>query len=270
MAILGVLHVGLTVADADRSIAFYCDNFGFELLTERIAERGWVEQGTGVPDLRLRIVHLHRQGWNLELLEYQNPRGATRARGFNDAGSAHLCFVTDDIDADVERMLASGAERINPPRDGRRRPQRGRPDDLREGSRRQRHRAPPARAPLARLMDTGLGGKVAIVTGGSGGIGLASARALVAEGARVVLGDLDGGAAARSRRRTRRRGRGGGRGRRHAAGRRGAARQHGARALRPPRRARGERRHPSRDAPGRALARTSGISFSPSTCAASS
>jgi 3-oxoacyl-[acyl-carrier protein] reductase len=44
-------------------------------------------------------------------------------------------------------------------------------------------------------MDTGLGGKVAIVTGGSGGIGLASARALVAEGARVVLGDLDGGAA---------------------------------------------------------------------------
>jgi 3-oxoacyl-[acyl-carrier protein] reductase len=45
-------------------------------------------------------------------------------------------------------------------------------------------------------MDTGLAGKVAIVTGGSGGIGLASARALVAEGARVVLGDLDGAAAA--------------------------------------------------------------------------
>ena len=91
----GVLHVGLTVADADRSIAFYCDNFGFELLTERVAERGWVEQVTGVPDLRLRIVHLHGHGWNLELLEYQNPRGASRARGFNDAGSAHLCFVTE-------------------------------------------------------------------------------------------------------------------------------------------------------------------------------
>jgi 3-oxoacyl-[acyl-carrier protein] reductase len=45
-------------------------------------------------------------------------------------------------------------------------------------------------------MQTGLGGKVAIVTGGSGGIGLACARALTGEGARVVLGDLDGGAAA--------------------------------------------------------------------------
>ena len=40
-------------------------------------------------------------------------------------------------------------------------------------------------------MDTGLDGKVAIVTGGSGGIGLASARALAAEGARVVLADLN-------------------------------------------------------------------------------
>jgi 3-oxoacyl-[acyl-carrier protein] reductase len=45
-------------------------------------------------------------------------------------------------------------------------------------------------------METGLDGKVAIVTGGSGGIGLASARALAAEGARVVLGDIDGAAAA--------------------------------------------------------------------------
>ena len=44
-------------------------------------------------------------------------------------------------------------------------------------------------------METGLAGKVAIVTGGSGGIGLACVRALVAEGARVVLGDVNGEAA---------------------------------------------------------------------------
>jgi 3-oxoacyl-[acyl-carrier protein] reductase len=42
----------------------------------------------------------------------------------------------------------------------------------------------------------GLDGKVAIVTGGSGGIGLASARALAAEGARIVLGDLNAEAVA--------------------------------------------------------------------------
>jgi 3-oxoacyl-[acyl-carrier protein] reductase len=47
-------------------------------------------------------------------------------------------------------------------------------------------------------METGLAGKVAIVTGGSGGIGFASARALAAEGARVVLGDLNADAVAAS------------------------------------------------------------------------
>ena len=43
-----------------------------------------------------------------------------------------------------------------------------------------------------------LAGKIAVVTGGGGGIGLASARRLHAEGATVVIGDIDGrtGAAA--------------------------------------------------------------------------
>ncbi|MFZ3269920.1 MAG: SDR family NAD(P)-dependent oxidoreductase, partial [Mycobacterium sp.] len=36
-----------------------------------------------------------------------------------------------------------------------------------------------------------LAGKVAVVTGGGGGIGLASARRLQAEGATVVIGDID-------------------------------------------------------------------------------
>src|SRR6516164_6721511 len=36
-----------------------------------------------------------------------------------------------------------------------------------------------------------LGGKIAVVTGGGGGIGLASAQRLHAEGATVVIGDID-------------------------------------------------------------------------------
>ena len=41
-----------------------------------------------------------------------------------------------------------------------------------------------------------LGGRVALVTGGASGIGLASARRFVAEGARVVVGDIDDAALA--------------------------------------------------------------------------
>jgi 3-oxoacyl-[acyl-carrier protein] reductase len=41
-------------------------------------------------------------------------------------------------------------------------------------------------------VDTGLGGKIAVVTGAASGIGYECARALAAEEARVVLADLDG------------------------------------------------------------------------------
>jgi NAD(P)-dependent dehydrogenase (short-subunit alcohol dehydrogenase family) len=39
-----------------------------------------------------------------------------------------------------------------------------------------------------------LAGKNAIVTGGASGIGLATVRRFVAEGARVMIGDIDGDA----------------------------------------------------------------------------
>jgi NAD(P)-dependent dehydrogenase (short-subunit alcohol dehydrogenase family) len=42
-------------------------------------------------------------------------------------------------------------------------------------------------------MAMSLDGRVAVVTGGSRGIGAATARVLAAQGARVVIGDLDGG-----------------------------------------------------------------------------
>ncbi|MDT5159691.1 MAG: hypothetical protein QOC90_1, partial [Mycobacterium sp.] len=36
-----------------------------------------------------------------------------------------------------------------------------------------------------------LAGKVAVITGGAGGIGLASARRMRAEGATIVIGEID-------------------------------------------------------------------------------
>src|SRR4029450_2951358 len=47
-------------------------------------------------------------------------------------------------------------------------------------------------------MNLGLGGKTALVTGGSKGIGLAAARGLAAEGARVMIAARDGTVLARA------------------------------------------------------------------------
>ena len=55
----------------------------------------------------MRIAHLQGHGLNFELLEYREPRGDRRARELPHAGSAHLCFTTDDLDL----VCASLAER---------------------------------------------------------------------------------------------------------------------------------------------------------------
>jgi catechol 2,3-dioxygenase-like lactoylglutathione lyase family enzyme len=109
MTITGFHHFSITCADADRSLAFYRDLFGMELVSDRVVEPGgFVERVTGVPGARVRIVHLRGHGFNFELLEYQAPRGAERARPPNHAGSAHLCFVADDLEAVYADLVSRG------------------------------------------------------------------------------------------------------------------------------------------------------------------
>ena len=107
--ITGFLHFAISCADADRSIAFYRDNLGMELVADRVVPGGgYVEAVTGVAGARVRIVHLQGHGFNLELLEYEEPRGETRAREPNHAGSAHMAFVVDDCDAVCAELAAKG------------------------------------------------------------------------------------------------------------------------------------------------------------------
>lgn len=107
--ITGLHHFSITCSDADRSIAFYRDLFGMELVADREVERGgFVQDVTGVQGARVRIVHLRGHGLNFELLQYHEPRGDARAREPNHAGSAHLCFVADDLEAECAALAAAG------------------------------------------------------------------------------------------------------------------------------------------------------------------
>ena len=106
--ISGIHHFELTTADADRAIAFYRE-LGLTPTADRVTESGgFVERVTGIAGARVRIVHLRGHGVNLELLEYLEPRGLRSARGPQDAGSAHLCFLTDDATATCSRLAERG------------------------------------------------------------------------------------------------------------------------------------------------------------------
>lgn len=113
--ISGFHHFSIACSDADRSVAFYRDVFGMEPVSDRdVPPGGFVERVTGVAGAHVRIVHLRGYGFNFELLEYRAPKGAERAREPNHAGSAHLCFTTEDLDAEYERLEALGVRFRSP------------------------------------------------------------------------------------------------------------------------------------------------------------
>ena len=104
----GIHHFGITVSDMERSLAFYTELFGLEVVSDREVVRDYVEQITAVPGAHQRLVHLSGYGKRLELIEYKSPQGEPRARPLPDAGSAHVCFLTDDLDAEVARLRVAG------------------------------------------------------------------------------------------------------------------------------------------------------------------
>ena len=58
MGVAGILHTGLTVSDLDRSIAFYRDLLGLELITQWDSRQPYLRTVVGYPDAELRIALL--------------------------------------------------------------------------------------------------------------------------------------------------------------------------------------------------------------------
>ena len=58
MGVAGILHTGLTVSDLDRSIAFYRDLLGLELITQWDSSQPYLRTVVGYPDAELRIALL--------------------------------------------------------------------------------------------------------------------------------------------------------------------------------------------------------------------
>ena len=106
--ITAVHHVSFTVSDMEQSLDFYRGALGFEVLNDRTVEGSFAETVTTLEGVRMRIVHLSGYGQGLELIQYLAAAGQSEAPRTCDAGSAHLCYVVDDIEAEIARLSALG------------------------------------------------------------------------------------------------------------------------------------------------------------------
>jgi lactoylglutathione lyase len=104
-------HVGVTVSDLSRSIAFYRDVLGFRVAYERgevTAE--YMPRLVGIPGARLKIAGLDIPGLHLDLIEYIQPNGAAAAGPTSDVGNVHLGYTVDDLWAAYRSLSAAGVQ----------------------------------------------------------------------------------------------------------------------------------------------------------------
>ncbi|HEX4047819.1 MAG TPA: VOC family protein [Elusimicrobiota bacterium] len=84
-----VWHLGLPVEDLERSVNFYVDGLGFELLGYSESER-----------YRMAFARVPAGAFTIELLEYREPSAAKRPD--------HLAFEVRDLDAFREALSKKG------------------------------------------------------------------------------------------------------------------------------------------------------------------
>jgi lactoylglutathione lyase len=111
-------HTGLTVAELDRSVAFYRDLLGCEILSTQEKEGGYLAAIVGYPDAHVRMAHLRVPGSEhvIELFQYLSPPGDRADVEPRNIGASHLCFIVDDLEALYDSLLGRGVTSfVSPP-----------------------------------------------------------------------------------------------------------------------------------------------------------
>jgi catechol 2,3-dioxygenase-like lactoylglutathione lyase family enzyme len=110
-------HLGLVVADLERSLGFYCDRIGLSLLARGTESDERYAEMLGVPRVRFAWAELDLGGGHvLELLRFDEQsdapsggaEGATPAAPGAMSQAAHLGIQVDDIDAVHDALVKDG------------------------------------------------------------------------------------------------------------------------------------------------------------------
>ena len=117
MKVIGAHHTSYTVTNLERSLEFYRDLLGCEVLWQRTITDQYFRDIVGFPDCVVKAVHLRLPGSDhvLELFEYEQPRGKTVDLNTNNVGNSHIALLVEDLQVAYEELSAKGVEFKSPP-----------------------------------------------------------------------------------------------------------------------------------------------------------
>ena len=110
-------HTGLQVRDLERSLAFYRDLLGFELVFQWNPQAAYIGELVGYPDVDLHAAILRPPNSDvfLELLEYRNVERTPVDTSTANPGTAHTAYFVDDLEALYADLVAAGVEAVSAP-----------------------------------------------------------------------------------------------------------------------------------------------------------
>jgi catechol 2,3-dioxygenase-like lactoylglutathione lyase family enzyme len=115
MGVTGTLHTGLTVADLERSLKFWRDLLGLEVVMERVMDAPYVGEMVGYPGVEMNAAILGVPGGHqVELIEYVNAEGPPIDGRTGNPGAAHICLNVTDVAELHAQIKAAGYQTVTP------------------------------------------------------------------------------------------------------------------------------------------------------------
>jgi catechol 2,3-dioxygenase-like lactoylglutathione lyase family enzyme len=115
--ITAIRHVGLVVADLEKSLKFWCDTMGFVVSRQMDESGSHIDAMMGLKDVRVTTAKLVAPDGNLiELLKFHSHPdkhawfGAPYSTGFT-----HIALTIENLDELLPRLIAAGAKVPSPP-----------------------------------------------------------------------------------------------------------------------------------------------------------
>jgi catechol 2,3-dioxygenase-like lactoylglutathione lyase family enzyme len=104
-------HFSLTVSNLDKSVDFYQNLIGLELISCADRPQEYSEKVTGIKGSQLKVAYLRGHGITLELIEYAGSKKRTPSTCDN-IGAGHICFNVDSLSDVLEQFKKHGAKLV--------------------------------------------------------------------------------------------------------------------------------------------------------------
>ena len=118
-------HITFPVSDLNRSLRFYREMLGAELVVRREVKGGYLGRAMGVEDLHVELAVLRLAGAKIELMRYRFPPTPPAAPPANRPGGPHLNVLVENMENTWKEFRLAGVHFVGDPVEIEEGPNRG-------------------------------------------------------------------------------------------------------------------------------------------------